>query len=61
MKWAKKSSEGWFITLEGRTLLPERTALGLVRLAHIITHSGKTSLQRLLQKYLGIPQLVTLT
>jgi hypothetical protein len=56
---AKENSEGWFITPEGRTLIPEKTALGLVRLAHNITHLGKTSLQRLLHKYLVIPWLVT--
>jgi hypothetical protein len=58
---AKENSEGWFITLEGRFLIPEKTATGLVRLAHDIIHLGKTSLQRLLQKYLVIPQLATLT
>jgi hypothetical protein len=55
MKRAKENSEGWFITPEGRILIPEKTAPGLVRLAHDITHLGKTSLQRLLQKYLVIP------
>jgi hypothetical protein len=58
---AKGNSEGWFIILEGRFLIPEKTATGLVRLAHDIIHLGKTSLQRLLQKYLVIPQLATLT
>jgi hypothetical protein len=58
---AKENSEGWFITLEGRILIPEKTALGLARLAHDITHLGKTSLQKLLHKYLVIPQLATLT
>jgi hypothetical protein len=61
MKRAKENSEGWFITPEGRILIPEKTALGLVWLAHDITHLGITSLQRLLHKYLVIPQLVTLT
>jgi hypothetical protein len=51
---AKENSEGWFITLEGRTLIPEKTAPGLVRLVHDITHLVKTSLQRLLHKYLVI-------
>jgi hypothetical protein len=32
---AKENSEGWFITLEGRILIPEKTAPGLVRLAPI--------------------------
>jgi hypothetical protein len=49
MKRAKENSEGWLITLEGRILIPEKTALGLVRLVHNITHLGKTSLQRLTQ------------
>jgi hypothetical protein len=40
---AKKNTEGWFITLEGRILMPEKAALGLIRLAHNITHLGKTS------------------
>jgi hypothetical protein len=44
---AKENSESWFITPEGRILIPEKTAPGLVRLAHNITHLGKTSLQRL--------------
>jgi hypothetical protein len=52
---AKENSEVWFRTQEGRTLIPEKTAPGLVRLAHDITHFGKTSLQRLLHKYLVIP------
>jgi hypothetical protein len=52
---AKENSEGWFITPEGRVLMPEKTALGLVRLAHDITYLGNTSLQRLLHKYLVIP------
>jgi hypothetical protein len=52
---AKENSEGWFTTPEGRILITENTALGLVRLAHDITHFGKTSLQRLLNKYLVIP------
>jgi hypothetical protein len=44
MKWAKGNAEGWFITLEGRLLILEKTAPGLVRLAHDITHLGKSSL-----------------
>jgi hypothetical protein len=58
---ATENSEGWFITLEGRILLPEKTALDLVRLAHNITHLGKTSLQRLLHKYLVILWLAALS
>jgi hypothetical protein len=58
---AKENSEVLFITLEGRSLMLEKAAAGLVRLAHDITHLGKTSLQGLLQKYLPIPQLATLT
>jgi hypothetical protein len=58
---AKENSEGWFITLEGKILIPEKTVPDLVTLAHNITHLGKTSIQRLLQKYLVIPQLATLT
>jgi hypothetical protein len=42
---AKENSEGWFVTPEERLLIPEKTALDLVRLAHNITHLGKTSLQ----------------
>jgi hypothetical protein len=52
---AKENSEGWFITLEGKILIPKKSAPGLVRLAHDITHLGQTSLQRLLYKYLVIP------
>jgi hypothetical protein len=52
---AKGNSEGWFITPKGRILIPGKTALGLVRLVHDITHLGKTSLQSLLHKYLVIP------
>jgi hypothetical protein len=55
MKRVKENSEGWFITPEGRVLIPEKTALSLVRLTHDITHLGKTVLQRLLHKYLVIP------
>jgi hypothetical protein len=51
----KENSEDWFITPEGRILIPEKTAPGLVWLAHNITHLGKTALQRLLHKYLVIP------
>jgi hypothetical protein len=58
---AKENSEGWFITLEERILIPEKAATGLVRLARDITHLGKTSLQGLLEKHLVIPQLATLT
>jgi hypothetical protein len=61
MKHAKENSEDWFIILEERILIPEKTAPSLIRLAHDITHLGKTSPQRLLHKYLVIPQLVTLT
>jgi ribonuclease HI len=46
---------------EGMILIPEKAATGLVRLAHDIIHLCKTSLQGLLQKYLVIPQLATLT
>jgi hypothetical protein len=46
---AKENSKGWFITLEGRILISEKAATGLVRLAHDITHLGKTSLQGLLK------------
>jgi hypothetical protein len=45
MKLAKENSEDWFITPKGRILIAEKTAPGLVRLAHDITHLGKTSLQ----------------
>jgi hypothetical protein len=55
MKQGLKNSEGWFITPERRMLIPEKTAPGLARLAHDIIHLGKTSLQRLLHKYLVIP------
>jgi hypothetical protein len=58
---AKENSEGWFITLEERILIPEKAATGLVRLTHDITHLDKTSLQGLLEKHLVIPQLATLT
>jgi hypothetical protein len=40
MKRVKENSEGWFITPEGRVLIPEKTALSLVRLTHDITHLG---------------------
>jgi hypothetical protein len=52
---SKENSEGRFITPEGRILIPGKTAPCLVRLVHNITHLGKTSLQRLLHKYLVIP------
>jgi hypothetical protein len=45
----KENSEGWFITPEGKILIPENAVTGLVRLAYEITHLGKTSLQGLLQ------------
>jgi hypothetical protein len=34
MKRAKENAEGWFVTPEVRILIPEKTAPGLVRLAH---------------------------
>jgi hypothetical protein len=52
---AKENSEGLFITLGERILIPEKAATGLVRLAHDTTHLDKTSIQGLLQKYLVIP------
>jgi hypothetical protein len=38
---AKENSEGWFITPEGRILIPEKTALDLVKLVYNITHWAK--------------------